>query len=116
MNFWANFAKTAKPGISTNKQEWTKYDGLDEIESNFMVLDNRANLKMDKDKNSFKSLVNDLYYEKDITDLEKCVVLLQMLTFVGDDLYDDYVNFYPGECNRRDAENFLRANASFIDY
>ena len=89
MNFWANFAKTAKPGISSNKQEWTKYDGLDETESNFMILDNRANLKMDKDKNSFKSLVNDLYYEKDITDLEKCVVLLQMLTFVGDDLYDD---------------------------
>ena len=116
MNFWANFAKTGKPGISSNKQEWTKYDGLDGIESNFMVLDNRANLKMDKDKNSFKSLVNDLYYEKDITDLEKCVVLLQMLTFVGNDLYDDYVNFYPGECNRRDAENFLRANASFIDY
>lgn len=116
MNFWANFAKTAKPGISSNKQEWTKYDGLNEIESNFMVLDNRANLKMDKDKNSFKSLVNDLYYEMDITDLEKCVVLLQMLTFVGDDLYDDYVNFYPGQCNRGDAENFLRANASFIDY
>ena len=116
MNFWANFAKTAKPGKSSNKQEWTKYDGLDEIESNFMVLDNRANLKMDKDKNSFKSLVNDLYYEMDITDLEKCVVLLQMLTFVGDDLYDDYVNFYPGQCNRGDAENFLRANASFIDY
>ena len=116
MNFWANFAKTAKPGMSSNKQEWTKYNGLDEIESNFMVLDNRNNLKMDKDKNSFKSLVNDLYYEKDITDLEKCVVLLQMLTFVGDDLYDDYVNFYPGKCNRGDAENFLRANASFIDY
>ncbi len=116
MNFWANFAKTGKPGISSNKQEWTKFDGLNEIESNFMVLDNRANLKMDKDKNSFKSLVNDLYYEMDITDLEKCVVLLQMLTFVGDDLYDDYVNFYPGQCNRGDAENFLRANASFIDY
>ncbi|MDA7702506.1 carboxylesterase family protein [Gammaproteobacteria bacterium] len=116
MNFWANFAKTAKPGISTNKQEWTKFDGLNEIESNFMVLDNRANLKMNKDKNSFQSLVNDLYYEMDITDLEKCVVLLQMLTFVGDDLYDDYVNFYPGQCNRGDAENFLRANASFIDY
>ena len=116
MNFWANFAKTAKPGISSNKQEWTKYDGLDEIESNFMVLDNRKNLKMDKDQNSFKSLVNDLYYEEDITDLEKCVVLLQMLTFVGDDLYDDYVNFYPGKCDRKDAEEFLKANASFIDY
>ena len=116
MNFWANFAKTGNPGKSSNKQEWTKYDGLDEIESNFMVLDNRKNLKMDKDQNSFKSLVNDLYYEEDITDLEKCVVLLQMLTFVGDDLYDDYVNFYPGKCDRKDAEEFLKANASFIDY
>ena len=116
MNFWANFAKTGKPGTSSNKQEWTKYNGLDEVESNFMVLDNRKNLKMDKDQNSFKSLVNDLYYEKDITDLEKCVVLLQMLTFVGDDLYDDYANYYPGVCNRSDAENFLRANASFIEY
>jgi len=116
MNFWANFAKTGKPGSSSNKQEWTKYNGLDEVESNFMVLDNRTNLKMNKDQNSFKSLVNDLYYEKDITDLEKCVVLLQMLTFVGDDLYDDYANYYPGVCNRSDAENFLKANASFIDY
>jgi len=116
MNFWANLAKTGKPGISTNKQEWTKYNGLDEIDSNFMVLDNRKKLKMDKDQNSFKSLVNDLYYEKDITDLEKCVVLLQMLTFVGDDLYDEYIDFYPGKCNRKDAEEFLKANASFIDY
>jgi para-nitrobenzyl esterase len=116
MNFWANFAKTGKPGISSNKQEWIKYNGLNEIDSNFMVLDNRKNLRMSKDQNSFKSLVNDLYYEEDVTDLEKCVVLLQMLTFVGDDLYDDYVNFYPGECTRKDAEEFLKANASFIDY
>jgi para-nitrobenzyl esterase len=116
MNFWANFAKIGKPGISSNKQEWIKYNGLNNIDSNFMILDNRKNLKMSNDQNSFKSLVNDLFYEKDITDLEKCVVLLQMLTFVGDDLYDDYVNFYPGKCNRSDAENFLKANASFIDY
>ncbi|MDC0006014.1 carboxylesterase family protein [Gammaproteobacteria bacterium] len=116
MNFWANFAKTGKPGTSSNKQEWTKYNGLGEIESNFMVLDNRKNLKMDKDQNTFEGLVKDLYYEKDITDLEKCVVLLQMLTFVGDDLYDNYIDFYPGQCIRKDAEEFLKANASFIDY
>jgi hypothetical protein len=116
MNFWVNFAKTAKPGKSSNKQEWIKYNGLNEVESNFMTLDNRKNLKMDKDQNSFKSLVNDLYYEKDITDLEKCVVLLQMLTFVGDDLYDDFIDYYPGQCDRADAEGFLKANASFIDY
>ena len=116
MNFWTNFAKTGKPGTSSNGKKWIKYNGLNETNSDFMVLDNRKNLKMSKDQNSFKSLVNDLYYEKDITDLEKCVVLLQMLTFVGDDLYDDYISYYPGKCIRSDAENFLRANASFIDY
>jgi len=116
MNFWTNFAKTGKPGTSSNGKKWTKYNGLNETKSDFMVLDNRKNLKMSKDQNSFKSLVNDLYYEKDITDLEKCVALLQMLTFVGDDLYDDYISYYPGKCIRSDAENFLRANASFIDY
>ena len=116
MSFWTNFAKTGKPGTSSNGKKWIKYNGLNETNSDFMVLDNRKNLKMSKDQNSFKSLVNDLYYEKDITDLEKCVVLLQMLTFVGDDLYDDYINHYPGKCIRSDAENFLKANASFIDY
>ena len=116
MNFWANFAKTGKPGISSNGQEWIKYDGLNDIDSHFMILDNKKNLKMDKDQNSFKSLVNDLYNEKDISDLEKCVVLLQMLTFVGDDLYDDFIDYYPGQCDRADAEGFLKANASFIDY
>jgi para-nitrobenzyl esterase len=116
MNFWTNFAKNGKPGISSNKQEWSKYDGLNETDSSFMVLDNKRNLKMDKDNNSFKSLVKNLYNEEDITDLEKCVVLLQMLTFVGDDLYDDYISFYPGQCNRKDSEEFLKVNASFIDY
>jgi para-nitrobenzyl esterase len=116
MKFWTNFAKTGKPGISTNQQEWIKYNGLNDTDSNFMTLDNRKNLKMNKDHNSFKSLVNDLYYEKNITDLEKCVVLLQMLTFVGDDLYDNYIDHYPGQCNREDGEEFLKANASFIEY
>jgi para-nitrobenzyl esterase len=116
MNFWTTFAKTGKPSISSNQQEWSKYDGLNKKHSNFMVLDDRKNLRMNKDQNSFKNLVNNLYYEKDITDLEKCVVLLQMLTFVGDDLYNDYIEYYPGQCNRADAEAFLKANASFIDY
>jgi len=53
MNFWANFAKTGKPGISSNKQEWIKYNGLNEIDSNFMVLDNRKNLRMSKGSEFF---------------------------------------------------------------
>ena len=116
MNFWANFAKNGNPGMSSNNKEWVKYDGLNQQTSSFIILDNRKNLKMGEDQNSFKSLINDLYFEKEITGLEKCVVLLQMLTFVGEDLYDEYEKFYPGKCVRKDAENFLKENASFIDY
>ena len=116
MKFWTNFAKNGAPGISTNGVEWTKYNGQKNLPSNYMILDNRKNLKMHKDRLSFSSLVQDLYKENALTELEKCVVLLQMLTYVGDDLYDKYINDYPARCNRAKSEQFLKDNASFIDY
>ena len=114
MKFWANFAREGTPGKSTNSIKWNVYNDPDK--SNFIILDNRANLKMSSDTASFESLVSDLHKETDVTDLEKCVVLLQMLTFVGDDLYDEYINSYPGSCIRSESKKFLKDNASFIEY
>ena len=114
MKFWANFAKEGAPGKSTNSIKWDAYDDADR--SNFIILDRRSNLEMSSDTISFESLVADLYKETKVTDLEKCVVLLQMLTFVGNDLYDDYANGYQGSCDRGNAKKFLKDNASFIDY
>ena len=114
MKFWANFAREGTPGKSTNSIKWNAYNDPDK--SNFIILDNRANLDMSSDMISFKSLVSDLHKETDVTNLEKCVVLLQMLTFVGDDLYDKYINSYPGNCIRSESEKFLKDNASFIEY
>ena len=114
MKFWANFAREGTPGKSTNSIKWNAYNDVDK--SNFIILDNRANLDMSSDMISFKSLVSDLHKETDVTNLEKCVVLLQMLTFVGDDLYDKYINSYPGNCIRSESEKFLKDNASFIEY
>jgi len=116
MLFWANFAKYGVPGKSTNSIEWTSYQSKNESKSNFIILDNRSNLKMSSDSITFESLLADLYNEEKVTDIEKCVVLLQMLTFVGDDLYDQYINKYPGSCKRGNSEQFLIDNASFIDY
>jgi hypothetical protein len=116
MEFWTNFAKTGKPGYSSNGKEWLNYDGFIDGDSNYIILDNRKNLKMSSDKFTFSSLLKDLYKEDALTDLEKCVVVLQILTFVGDDLYDEYINQYPGTCDRQVSEKFLRDNASFIDY
>ncbi len=81
-----------------------------------MILDKRNSLKMSSDRYSFSSLVKDLYKEDAVSNLEKCVVLFQMLTYVGNDLYDDYIKEYPGRCDRAISENFIIENASFIDY
>ena len=116
MQFWTDFAKNGEPGFSSNGLEWKKYNGLKNASSNYMILDKRKELKMKSDNFSFSSLINDLYKEDALTDLEKCVVLLQMLTYVGDDLYDEYIDEYPGNCSREKSEQFLKDNASFIDY
>ena len=83
--------------------------------SNFMVLDRRSNLGMWSDNFSFSSLVADLYKEDALTELEKCVVLLQMLTYVGDDLYEKY-NQNIRVSEREESEKFLIDNSDFIDY
>ena len=116
MQFWTNFAKYGEPGVSSNGVEWKKYRGQENTPSNYMILDNKKNLRMHADEFSFSSLIKDLYQEKALTNLEKCVVLLQMLTYVGDDLYDEYANHYPDKCDRAESEQFLKDNASFIDY
>ena len=116
MSFWTNFAKTGKPGISSNGIEWKKYNGKKNLPSNYMILDNRKNLKMHEDEFSYSSLIKELHHENSLSSLEKCVVLLQMLTYVGDDLYDEYVDEYQGKCDRAISEQFLKDNSSFIDY
>ena len=116
MQFWTNFAKSDEAGVSTNGIEWKKYNGQENSLSNYMILDKRKDLRMHKDNFSFYSLTKDLYNENALTNLEKCVVLFQMLTYVGDDIYDEYVDYYPGSCDLEESKQFLIKNASFIDY
>ena len=115
MNYWTNFAKTGKPGISSNKIQWEKYSASAK-ESKYIILDKRKNLKMVSDNISFKSLKSELLNDKRLSDIEKCVVLLQMFTFVGDDIYDENIKNYPEKCSREESENFLINNASYIEY
>ena len=116
MKFWTNFAKNGEPGKSTNLVEWDSIVNNGELGSSYIILDNKSNLKMQSTQNTFKSLAKELYEDKRVNTLEKCVILLQMLTFVGNDLYDENIKHYPSKCNRSEAENFLIENASFIEY
>ena len=116
MRFWTNFAKNGEPGESTNSIKWDPIVKDKELTSSYIILDRKENLKMNNNKKTFKSLAEELHIDKRVNDLEKCVILLQMFTFVGNDLYDENIKHYPGECDRSLSENFLIENASFIEY
>ena len=116
MRFWANFAKYGEPGKSTNSVSWEPIVDDGKLGTSFILLDSKQNLKNVSNSNTFKSLAEELYLDERVNNLEKCVILLQMFTFVGNDLYDENIKNYPGKCDRSLSEKFLVDNASFIEY
>ena len=114
MQFWTNFAKTGSPGFSTNGIKWEPYFNNDK--KSYIILDNKKNLKMISAVPNYKNLVKELAFDERLNDLEKCVVLLQMGTYVGLDIYDSLESIFPYKCNRDRSIQFLEQNASFIDY
>ena len=116
MRFWTNFAKYGKPGKSSNNIEWTPYNINTNKESSFMILDKKKNLKMSSNHPTYKSLSEELYLDIRLNEEEKCVIALQIFTFVGNDLYDENIEKYPGKCDRKSSEEFIKNNASVIEY
>ncbi len=116
MKFWTNFAKYGKPGKSSNKIEWDPYEINVDKNSSFIILDKKKNLKMTSDYISYKTLSEELYLDERLNELEKCVIALQMYTFVGNDLYDENIGSYPGTCDRNSSEQFIKDNARTIEY
>ena len=115
MKFWTNFAKNGSPGESTNSVIWEQYQKIDNI-SNYLILDKKKKLRMVGDKVSYQSLIDQLIKDNRVNDQEKCVILLQILTYVGNDIYEENIKNYPNKCSRSDSEKFLINNASFIEY
>ena len=113
MLFWSNFAKNGLPGASSNGVEWLPYNP---DETNFLILDNKRNMKMINAYTSYKKLVEQLNYDARVNELEKCVILYQMGTFVGNDIFNEIKQFSSFDCERKNARGFLEANASFIEY
>tara|TARA_X000000950_G_C13906736_1_gene657203 strand:+ start:1480 stop:3258 length:1779 start_codon:yes stop_codon:yes gene_type:complete len=115
MKFWTNFAKNDHPGHSTNNIKWEPYLNNENDLFNFMILDNRKNLKMSSSKTSLNKLSKELFLDNRLTEKEKCVVLFQMLTYVGDDIYEENIKDYKGKCNRRISEQFIKDNANSVN-
>ncbi|MAD48257.1 MAG: hypothetical protein CMQ53_02770 [Gammaproteobacteria bacterium] len=116
MRFWSNFAKYGEPGASTNNVNWEPFIFDDNNYSKYIVIDKRKNLKMSSDNITFKSLSEKIHTDGRLSELEKCVVLYQMFTYVGNDMYDENIKNYPGKCDRKDSENFIINNAGVVEY
>ena len=116
MRFWSNFAKYGEPGYSTNNVKWEAYSVDENGFSSYIVLDKRKKLRMSSDNVSLRKLSTEVYNDERLTEIEKCVVLYQMFTYVGNDIYDESIKEYPGICDRKASENFIINNASVIDY
>ena len=116
MNFWKNFAYFGKPGISSNGVEWNKYQPIEKNKHNLLVIDNKPNLKMNYSENTFNKLIRELNADDRLNEIEKCVVFFQVTTFVGEDIYDDYIKDFSGNCKRSDAMAFIKKNSSYIDF
>ena len=115
MRLWTNFAKTGEPGITTNSIKWMPFNHF-ESKLNFIVLDNKKNLRMSNEMKSFEILTEEINVDTRLSDLEKCVVLFQMFTYVGNDLYQENIKNYPKKCDRSESEKFIKQNASYIEY
>ena len=69
-----------------------------------------------KAKRFFKSLTDELIRDKRVNNVERCVIFLQMFTYVGDDLYEDNINKFENNCSRDESQKFIIENASYIEY
>ena len=115
MKFWSNFAKDGRPGISSNGIEWYKYNHSQDSK-NFMILDNKKNMKIANSQTTYQGLVEELNNDRRVNELERCVILYQMGTFVGNDILDEIIQYANFSCKRSEAKKFLEENASFISY
>ena len=115
MQFWTNFAKNGAPGTSSNGIEWLPYSHQKKSK-NFLILDNKKSMKLSNLFVTYKLLVEQLNDDTRVNELERCVIFYQMSTFVGNDIFDDIKKYASFECKRKDARDFLEANANFIEY
>ena len=112
MNFWANFAKNADPGISLNNISWTKFDP--NSSKSILLIDEKKNLKISKLDLSLDSLVEDIINTKILTDEEKCIILYETTNYIGDDFFELYSDKLNYDCSRNEALRISEKNGGYI--
>ncbi len=116
MLFWKNFAYNGVPGTSSNNKKWELYSKNNDNQHYLMLLDNKKNLGMFYDGSTFEKLINELNEDIRLNQEEKCVLFFQITTYIGDDMFENFISMFDGVCERTAAENFLEENSSYIDF
>ena len=113
MRFWANFAKNGAPGSSTNGLYWPNFD---KENKEIMILDRKKDLRLSKLDISFPKLISELNEDSRLNHEEKCVVLYQLGSLIGNDIYDELKSYASFECNINNTRKFLEINSDSIEY
>ena len=116
MRLWTNFAKNGYPGFTTNDIEWKPYKSSNTNVSEYIIIDKKKDLRTENKSIHLSDLIEELSHDTRVNEIEKCVILLQMLTLVGNDIYDDMKHEYSGQCSRDESVEFMKKNASYIDF
>ena len=115
MTLWANFAKLGYPGKTTNGIEWRNYSYFDN-KKNFLILDKKKQMKLEVIDTDYLSLIQELNIDDRLNNIEKCVILFQMSTYVGNDIFDKLRPYSNFKCNKNNAIDFIKANSEIIEY
>ena len=71
--------------------KWETYSFNENNESRYMVIDKKKNLKMSSDNLTLSKLSKQVFEDSRLDEVEKCVVLYQMFTYVGNDMYEENI-------------------------
>ena len=114
MNFWANFAKNAEPGDSTNNVTWSKYNP--NLDKSILIIDEAKNLGISELDLDLSSLVSDILKSELLSVEEKCIILYETTNYIGDNLFEQFNKDNPFMCSRKEALRIAKQNEGSIQF
>jgi len=101
MDFWTNFAKSAAPGSSSNNINWDRFNP--NAEKSILLIDEKKNLKVSSVDLKLKLLVNEIETTNYLSDDEKCILLYETTSYLGENSFDAFLNEISFSCSREEA-------------
>jgi para-nitrobenzyl esterase len=99
MSAWGSFARDGAPRLP-NKVDWPRYEASQPA---FMTLDSGDALALSDDVPTLATLLDQVASSQVVSELERCLLVWELLTAVGTPDYDAYSTWESGHCAAIDA-------------